>query len=98
MASPSSGFSDSRPKCWAVYRATWRGKQVVLKEARIGTCADLLGRDARDRLLQRVAGAQVFEGISVSRPTPTTSSSNRTTPISWRNTSTAKHSGMPSPG
>lgn len=34
-----------------VYRAMWNGEQVVVKEARIGTCTDLLGRDSRDRLL-----------------------------------------------
>lgn len=34
-----------------VYRCDWRGGPVVLKEARIGTCPDLLGRDARTRLL-----------------------------------------------
>jgi len=48
-----------------VYRATWRGKQVVLKEARIGTCADLLGRDARDRLLNEWRVLKVLEGTGL---------------------------------
>jgi tRNA A-37 threonylcarbamoyl transferase component Bud32 len=34
-----------------VYRCLWRDRPVVLKEARIGTCPDVLGRDARARLL-----------------------------------------------
>jgi tRNA A-37 threonylcarbamoyl transferase component Bud32/cytochrome c553 len=34
-----------------VYRCLYRGQQVILKEARIGTCADLLARDARSQLL-----------------------------------------------
>jgi tRNA A-37 threonylcarbamoyl transferase component Bud32 len=48
-----------------VYRATWRGKQVVLKEARIGTCADLLGRDARDRLLNEWRVLKILQGTGL---------------------------------
>jgi tRNA A-37 threonylcarbamoyl transferase component Bud32/mono/diheme cytochrome c family protein len=33
-----------------VFRARWRDREVVVKEARLGTCPDLQGRDARSRL------------------------------------------------
>jgi tRNA A-37 threonylcarbamoyl transferase component Bud32 len=45
-----------------VYRCRWNDRDVVLKEARLGACADLLGRDARDllanewRILRALAG------------------------------------------
>jgi tRNA A-37 threonylcarbamoyl transferase component Bud32/mono/diheme cytochrome c family protein len=46
-----------------VIRGTWRGRSVVVKEARIGTVPDGEGRDARDRLrnewelLRRLSGS-----------------------------------------
>ncbi|MCT2587062.1 class III lanthionine synthetase LanKC N-terminal domain-containing protein [Actinophytocola gossypii] len=45
-----------------VYRGTWRGRDVVVKEGRAGTCPDLIGRDAGTRLrnewtiLRRLSG------------------------------------------
>lgn len=48
-----------------VYRSIWQGEQVVLKEARIGTCADLLGRDARSRLLNEWNILQSLQGTGL---------------------------------
>jgi tRNA A-37 threonylcarbamoyl transferase component Bud32/mono/diheme cytochrome c family protein len=45
-----------------VFRARWNSHDVVVKEARLGTCPDLMGRDSRSRLrnewrlLQRLRG------------------------------------------
>ncbi|WP_439658465.1 lanthionine synthetase LanC family protein [Lentzea sp. HUAS TT2] len=45
-----------------VYLADLDGSQVVVKEARIGTAADLTGRDARSRLLNEWKVLQVLKG------------------------------------
>jgi tRNA A-37 threonylcarbamoyl transferase component Bud32 len=48
-----------------VYRIIWRGEQAVLKEGRVGTCADLLGRDARSRLLNEWNILQRLKGTGL---------------------------------
>jgi tRNA A-37 threonylcarbamoyl transferase component Bud32 len=48
-----------------VYRCLRQGEQVILKEARIGACADLLGRDARSRLLNERAILQRLQGTGL---------------------------------
>ncbi|MFE0155311.1 lanthionine synthetase LanC family protein [Nonomuraea sp. NPDC059007] len=48
-----------------VYRAMWNGEQVIVKEARIGTCVDLLGRDARTRLLNEWKVLQRLKGTGL---------------------------------
>ena len=48
-----------------VYRCLRQGELVVLKEARIGACADLLGRDARSRLLNEWAILKRLRGTGL---------------------------------
>jgi serine/threonine protein kinase len=48
-----------------VYRCSHLGERVVLKEARIGACADLLGRDARSMLLNEWTVLQRLRGTGL---------------------------------